>query len=131
LSEPATVNETASIVGKLLQTIFEKGDDAVVALILADTANVVAIPVVGAIWKELVRAVVSKIGTYFYKQTAMGATKVIIDMQVNGEVSVVKSRFDNLQMAVASGDPKAVELASSQLDEAYGSLIHSDGSWSP
>jgi hypothetical protein len=131
MSDPTTVNKAAEIVSKLLEEIFSKGEDAVIALILADTAQVVAIPVVGFLWTQVVRAVVPYLGTYFYKQTAIGATKVIIDVQVDGEVSDVKNRFENLQMAVASGDQSAINLASKQLDEAYGSLIHSDGSYSP
>jgi hypothetical protein len=132
MSDPTTVNKTAALIDGILQKIIEgAGEDVIVALILADTANIVAIPVVGVIWKAIVQVVVGKIGAYFYIQAANAMTKVIIDIQVGGEENAANQTFQNLQMAVASGDQHAIDQASKDLDAAYGALIHSDGSYSP
>lgn len=127
MSEPTTVNKTANIVNQILNgLISEAGADAVKA------ALIVEFPWLGLPFiKQLFSFIVDKVAAIIYKQAAFAATKIIIDMQVNAEVGGVNDAFDNLTMAVASGDQIAIDKASANLSTAYGDLIHYDGSASP
>lgn len=132
MADPTTVNQVAAKIADILEIIIEgRGEDVAIALILADTATVVAIPVVGVIWTALVTLLVGKFGTYFYRQAALAATDIIIDFQTDGEVSNANNGFENLQMAIASGDQSAIDQASADMDKYYAALIHSDGGFSP
>lgn len=131
MSDPTTVNKTASIVAGILEQLASGAEDVVIAMILADTAEVVAIPVIGQLWTAIVKLAVNRLGQYFYVNTANIATKIIIDIQVSGEASSANEAFQNLQMAVASGDKNAIKTASDDMDKAYGDLVHDDGSFSP
>lgn len=116
---------------QILAALLSGTQDAAVTLILADTAGIVAIPIVGQVWSGLVRYFVGSLSSYFYAQAAAAATSIIVDMQVNEEESAATNAFQNLQMAIASGDKDVIKKASDDLDKAYASLIHYDGSASP
>lgn len=132
MADPTTTNTAASVVNAALKAAIEGASEAEVeALILAETAGIVVIPVIGVIWTAIVNWVVQNAGEYFYTQAALAMTKIIIDFQINGEESAANVGFSNLQMAIASGDPDAIKRASDDLDVAYSALIHFDGSASP
>lgn len=127
MSEPTTKNKTASIVNQVLKGLIEgAGADALKAALIADNPWL-GLPIV----KQLFGFIVDKLAEAIYKQAAFVATKIIIDVQINIEEGAVNAAFDNLTMAVASGDPVAIDKASANLSKTYGDLIHYDGSASP
>lgn len=124
MADPATSNKAASVVNDILKTIIEgAGKPGIEAALIADFPWL-GLPIV----KQIFEFVLSKVADLVYKDAANLATKIIIDAQVNLEKSTVIGAFQNLQMAIASGDESAIKMASNDLDKAYGSLIHSDGS---
>lgn len=127
MSDPTTVNKTASVVNEILKDIIEgSGVKAIEASVIAD------VPWLGLPFiKQIFEFILNKVATLIYQAAAEAATKIIIDVQVNMEESSVLSSFQNLQMAIASGDQNAIKIASDDLDKAYGSLIHSDGAAPP
>ncbi len=101
-------------------------DDALETALIADQPWL-GLPIIKQIFEFILHNLSDKI----YRQAAMAATKLIVDYQVNREEASVVNTFDNLQMAIASGDQDAINKASKDLDDAYGSLIHSDGAAPP
>lgn len=123
-ASPATTNQTASVINAVLKNIIEgAGLDVIEATLIAE------VPWLGwPVIKQIMELILNKAADLLYTQAANAATKIVIDVQVNVEQSKVLNAFQNLQMAIASGDQNAISKASSDLDDAYGSLIHSDGS---
>lgn len=126
-TEPATTNQVASIVNQILAGLIEgTGTTAV------ETAVIAANPWLGLPFiKQLFDFIVEHVAAAIYKEVALAATKIIIDVQIDVETGTVNNAFQTLQMAVASGDNTAIAKASSDLSDAYGKLIHYDGSASP
>ncbi len=126
MSAPTTTNTLAGMVNSAISEAMSLGTDAVEAAIIAD------VPVLGYPGlKQILEWGLSLVEGYFYSQAANAATKLVIDLQVGSEISTVNLAFTNAQQAVASGDPQAIQKASSDLDTAFGNLVHSDGSASP
>lgn len=127
MSAPATVNQTASVVNEVLKQLIEgAGQDVVEAYVI------VQVPWLGwPIFRWILELILSEASALIYTQAANAATKIVIDVQVNLEKSTVISSFQNLQMAIASGDQGAIKIASQDIDNSYAALIHSDGSASP
>lgn len=124
MSTPSTTNQAATVVNNILQNIIEgSGVSVVEAAILIDVPWL-GLPIIKQVFEYFLNFVAS----YIYVDAANTATKIVIDIQVNAEESVVISNFQELQQAIASGDQNAISKASSDLDSAYGSIIHSDGS---
>jgi hypothetical protein len=122
-SSPTTTNQAASVVNDVLKAIIEgAGVPEVEAAILLQ-APWLGLPFI----KQFFEWGLNWVASYFYVSAANAATKIVIDVQVNMEQSNVIQSFQNLQMAIASGDQKAIEQASLDLDKSYGALIHSDG----
>lgn len=127
MGEPTTENKTAGIVNKILNGLIEgAGVDALKVALTAEFPWL-GLPFV----KQLFSFILDKVAAAIYKQAAFIATKIVIDMQVKQEVGGVNNAFDNLTMAVASGDQIAIDKASANLSTMYGNLIHYDGSSSP
>lgn len=124
MADPTTTNATASAVNDILKTIIEgAGQGAIEAAAIADFPWL-GLPII----KQLFELVLSKITGLIYQDAANAATKIVIDVQVNVEKSQVLNAFQTLQMAIASGDKNAIQQASTDLDNCYGSLIHFGGS---
>lgn len=120
----STTNEAASIVNRILNGLIRSaGGDAAKAALIAEFPWM-GLPFV----KQLMGLIVDRISQMIYVEAAHAATKLVIDIQVSGEVSGVNAAFDNLRMAEASGDPVGIAKASADLSDAYARLIHSDGS---
>lgn len=127
MGDPTTVNPVASVVNSVLKKAIEDvGETAAESALIADFPWL-GLPVV----KQIFEYGLGIVGKYFYEQAAFAATKIIIDVQTKLEASSAQSAFENLRMAVASGDANAIQLASDDLDKAYANLIHYDGSASP
>lgn len=127
MSDPTTVNKTASIVNQILSGLIKgAGADAVKAALIVEQPWL-GLPFI----KQLFGYIVDKVAAVIYRQVALAATQIIIDVQINSEVGGVNAAFDNLRMAVASGDQAVIDKASNDLSNAYGNLIHYDGSASP
>lgn len=127
MSDPTTTNKVAAAINQILKSLIEgAGEDSII------TAAVAAQPWLGLPFvRQLFGFAVGWVGQYFYQQAAFAATKVIIDLQINLEESSTYSSFQNLQMAVASGDQNAITKASDDLNRSYAALIHYDGSAIP
>lgn len=127
MADPTTTNKVAEAINKILKGLIEgAGEDAIIA------AATAAQPWLGLPFvKQIFGLFVGYVAKFFYEQAAMAATKIVIDVQVEMEESKTFNAFQNLQMAIASGDPDAIKLASNNLDKAYGDLIHNDGWSSP
>lgn len=127
MSDPTTQNQVASTVNSVLKTIIEGAGTTAL-----ENALIVEFPWLGLpVIKQIFEFILNKVSAIIYQDAAEAATKLIIDLQVNGEESSVGNAFKNLQMALASGDQNAINQTSKELDQAYASLIHSDGSSSP
>lgn len=99
------------------------GEGVVEAAIIAD------LPILGYPgFKQLLELILGWVEGYFLTQASDAATKIVIDIQVNAEESTVTQAFKGAQQAIQSGDANAITQASQNLDSAFGSIIHSDGS---
>lgn len=97
-----------------------------------ETALIAQYPILGVpVIKQIFEWVLSQVSQVIYRNAALVATDLIIDVQVNQEESQVLAAFSNLQMAIASGDERAIAQTSRDLDKAYGAIIHFDGSAPP
>lgn len=123
-SAPNTENQAASIVNGILADIISGAGESVIEAEALAAAPWLALPFV----KQIFEFILDKIAALIYEQAADAATKLIIDLQINAEESSASVTFANLQMALASGDATAIKKASEDLDDAYGRLIHYDGS---
>ena len=126
MSDPATVNETATLVNKAIKAAMDGGSSAVLALIVTDVPWL-GLPVI----RQILAYVLSYFEGYLFTAAANAATSIVIDLQVEHEASKTKDAFQGVVDAVKSGDQQAIEKSSSALDDAFSSLIHSDGSASP
>lgn len=126
MADPTTVNQAATIVNQVIYGAIRVEDDALEAATIAEVPWL-GLPIV----KQIFEFVLHNLSDRIYREAAMAATKLVVDYQVNREESSVVNDFDNLQMAIASGDEVAIHKASTNLDNSYGSLIHSDGSATP
>lgn len=126
MADPTTVNEAATIVNQLILGAINVDVEALEAAAIAEDPWL-GLPFI----KQIFEFFLNKLSGKIYAQAAMAATKLVIDYQVNREESTAVNSFDNLQMAVASGDQNAINKASSDLDAAYGAIIHSDGAAPP
>lgn len=123
MGDPTDKNQLASVINGVLSNIINTaGVDA------AETAAIAAYPWLGwPIVRQIFDGILKVVAGEIYKQAAYAATKIVIDVQVELEESKTSDAFKNLQMALASGDKNAIAKASSNLDVAYGNLIHMDG----
>jgi hypothetical protein len=127
VSDPTTTNRAAGIINGILKNLIDG-----VGVQAAETAAIAAYPFLAwPIVKQIFEGVLNLVANEIYKQAAMAATKVVIDVQVGVEESTALNAFQSLQMAIASGDEVAIKKASDDLDSAYGNLIHMDGWSSP
>ncbi len=126
-NDPATLNEAASAVNQVLKTIIEGAGTTALEDALITESPWLGLPVI----KQVFEFILDKVSNMIYQDAADAATKLIIDVQVNLEKSQVLGAFQNLQMAIASGDKNAIDQMSKDLDQVYARLIHSDGSASP
>ncbi len=127
MSDPTLDNKAAGIVNQILKELIDGAGETMVETALLAQFPFLGLPFV----KQIFEWVLNKVSTAVYTNAAEAATKIIIDIQVNGEESTVLNSFQNLQMAIASGDANAIEIASSDLSKSYASIIHYDGSASP
>ncbi len=124
MSDPTTDNKTADLLSQILKELETGGVDA------AEIALIAAYPWLGwPIIKQLLEFILTQAADLIYRQAAIATTKLVIDIQVKMEESSVITSFQNLQMAIAGGDPNVIKTASADLSAAYGAIIHSDG-WS-
>lgn len=125
MSDPTTDNKLADVVSRVLKELIEgEGKDAIEATLL-QTYPFLGLPFIKQVFEMVLNEAVQQI----YINAARVSTSIIIDVQVNQESSGVLNSFQNLQMAIASGDKNAIAMASADLSVSYGNLIHSDG-WS-
>lgn len=127
MSGPSTTNQLASVVNQVLKSLIEGAGESAVETTLIAQYPWLGLPFV----KQVFEFVLGKVSGLIYQNAAEAATKIIIDVQVNVETGAANAAFQNLQLAVASGDTIAIAKASNALDSAYAALIHFDGSAPP
>ncbi len=117
-------NKTASIVNQILKGLIEgSGEDLIIALAIGEQPWL-GLPFI----KQIFTYIVGIVGKYIYIQAAHVATAIVIDIQTAGEASATNDAYQNLQVAILSGDETAINKASGDLDEAYANLVNFDGS---
>lgn len=120
---PTTVNTIAGAVNKAINAAMSVEESAVEALIIAD------IPFLGLPgFKQVLEMAVNWLGSYIYVDAAAVATSIVVDLQVSVEVTATQTAYAAAQAAIASGDQNAIQTASTNLDAAFASIIHFDGS---
>jgi hypothetical protein len=123
LSGPQTENKAAAVIAGILKNLIEgAAEDLALVAFMADVP-----------WmpKPIAEFIVGTFGKYFYKGAAEVSTKIIITIQAQTENVTVKACSKKLDEALASGDKDAIERASVNLEYAWSSLIHWDGSFHP
>jgi len=127
MADPTTTNQVASVINQILKALIEDTGEGV-----AETALIAQYPWLGLPFiKQIFEFILSKVSAFFYQAAANLATTIVVDVQTNLEASNANQAFQNLTMAVASGDQAAIQKASDDLSMAYGSLIHYDGAAPP
>ncbi len=127
MSDPTLDNKAAGIVNQILKELIEGAGETVVEALLIAQFPWLGLPFI----KQIFEFILDKASALIYTNAAIAATKIIIDIQVNQEESAVAIAFQNLQMALASGDENAIKFASADLSKSYAAIIHFDGSASP
>lgn len=120
---PATTNAVATFVNGLISAAMTGGEVAVEAYITALDPAILAIPIV----QDLLDELVSSVGDAIYGNIAKIADAIVFDIQTNGEASTAAKAATTLANATQGGDQNAIAQATQGLINAYGSLIHSDG----
>lgn len=123
MSDPTTTNTLATVVNSALEAALTGGESAAEAALILDQPWL-GLPIV----KQLLEWLLDKIEAPIYANAAAVATKLIIDLQVNSETSAANTAFQNAQSAIATGDPGEISKAQTDLDNAFASLGHYDGS---
>lgn len=123
MSDPTTTNTLASIVNQAIKTAMNEGESAAESAIIADVPWL-GLPGI----KQLLELGLNFVEGYLYADAAATATKIVIDLQIDTEVTDTQTAFTIAQTAIQSGDQSAIDQASKNLDAAFSGLIHSDGS---
>lgn len=129
---PQTENRFATIVNRILKSVIEgAGEAEIEALIFALAPEFFAIPFIGWLAQTVIKFFVGKYGHIFYEIAAKTAAKIIVDIQADQESSKTKEKAGKLQDAIEKGDQSAIDKADQDLEDAWGNLIHMDGSAPP
>lgn len=124
MADASTVNK----IGQAVADVIKEVDEGIAPPIII--AAIIAQNPIWGLWglKWILTKFVTWVGTYFYKYSAQATTKVIIDIQINGENSMAHNAADELKAADESGDPDAQAKALDDFAKAYAALVHTDGS---
>lgn len=124
---PSTTNQAATIANGVLHAlVFDVAVNAAEAAILAE-APIMANPVLHFIEDETIKYIAGKI----FEALAKGATFAIIDAQTSSEAAAANAAATQLKTAYQSGDQNAIDQATQSFKDAFGSLVHLDGSATP
>lgn len=121
---PQTTNTTVGVAEKVIHGVLV--DVAAEAAITAATvaAPWLRLPVI----RQVFRFIVVKFAELFSAQLERAAAFMIIDTQVNNELSAYKEAVGAIKAAEAAGDLDALQKAREEFKKTLGRLIHSDGS---
>ena len=131
---PLPSNQTATVVNSVIDGVFKVAVDAGATTAIAALDSAVpefAAPVISTLTDDAIQWLAGYIGNAIYQKFALFVTFEIIDIQVGGEVSDVKTALANLKAAQASKDPAAIQTALQAFGQAVGNLTHLDGVANP
>lgn len=121
---PTTVNQTAADADKVVHGLIF--DVAVGAAEKAAEAEFpfLNLPVVNWAFDQIVQFIAQQI----YVQLANAVTFTIIDIQTGQEAKEANDAASALKQALQGGDPNAIAQAKQNFQNAFGKLVHFDGS---
>lgn len=124
---PETTNTTAAAANDVIHSlIFGAAVDA------AETAIISDVPFLGLpIIKQLMGGIIQLIAGFIYKYLALSVTFTIIDAQTSAEAYAANTAATGLKTAISGGDQDAINQATDQFKDAFGKLVHLDGSAPP
>jgi len=120
-------NAVANFFNGLIVALMSGGEKAAVAFAIAAAPQVFAIPVIGQMLSSLLLFFLGLLGGMIDKVVEKTTDTIVIDIQVNGELSTVMQSGTALQLASAGGDPNAIADAKIDASNALTSLIKLDG----
>jgi len=121
---PTDTDELASILNEFLRVLVTVGDKGAEAYLTGLAPEFLSLPIISG----LLDFGVSEIGQAVYTFMAQSLTSIVIDIQTNKEESSLVNATTALQLAQASGDTNAIQTATTNAVNAWGSLVHWDGS---
>jgi hypothetical protein len=124
MSAPSTDNAVADFFNNIISALIKGGDVAAEAYITTLDPAILALPPVAL----LVDQGVQYLGQIVNAYVAKGLTSIVIDVQTKGEESSCLQAALALQEAINKGDQDAINQAVQNASNAYGSLIHWNGS---
>lgn len=124
---PATTNQAATIANKVLHAlIFD------VAVKAAEAELIAAFPILGApVIHQLEESLLNIVADKIYVALAQGATFAIIDAQTSLEAAAANRAKDQMVAALQGNDIHAIDIATTNFEQAFERLIHFDGSAHP
>lgn len=124
---PTTTNKTATFADQVIHAaIFD------VAVKAAEVELIASFPILGApIIKQLDESLLNIVADAIYQTLAKSVTFVIIDAEVSIEAAAANKAEQNLKTALEGNDANAINQATSDFENAFGNLVHFDGSATP
>lgn len=113
----------ATLLNGVVNAAVTGGDDAVEAYLTAQFP-ILANPIL----QDLMDALISWLGSFLSADLQNLVTALVIDVQTNGEKSAVYQAAQQVLAAQKAGDNDAISSSTQSLINAWGDLIHSDGS---
>ncbi len=127
MSAPTVNNQAAGILNQVISILMSDGEKAAEVYLTALDPELLAIPIVQWIMDQGVQYLGSLLSVMSQKLI----TGIVIDIQTNGEKSVVIQAAVALQIALSSGDKSAIATATVAASDAYRAAINWDGSAQP
>jgi len=122
-SSPSSINVMATLLNGVAKAAVTGGDAAVEAYLTAQFP-VLASPILST----LLDGLVSWLGSFLSVDLQNLVTILVIDVQTNGEKSAVYQAALAVVAANKTGDPVAIQTATTNLISAWQGLIQWDGS---
>jgi hypothetical protein len=121
---PQDTDVVAEVLNRFLKAIATGGATAAEIYVKSLAPGVLTLPIIS----QLLDFGISEITNVLYGFLANSITAIVIDIQTSGEKSGVVNASTALTLAQASGDINAIQTATNNLVQAWGNLIHWDGS---
>jgi hypothetical protein len=122
-STPSDTDKVATVFNTFLKAIATGGAQAGEVYVKSLDPALLTLPIIS----QLLDFGISEISNAIYGFIARSVTGLIIDIQTNGENSKVMSAGTALQLANASGNAQAIQLATTNMVQAWANEVFWDG----